>query len=66
MRKHARRHRQLLDQRWQQTQWTRPQAEQILRRLDGVLDLLPRAQKQAHERIIGGRPVANAEKILSL
>jgi hypothetical protein len=37
-----------------------------LRRLDGVLGLLPRAQKQAHERIIGNRPVANAEKILSL
>jgi hypothetical protein len=27
---------------------------------------LPRAQKQAHERIIGGRQVDNAEKILSL
>jgi hypothetical protein len=27
---------------------------------------LPRAQKQAHERIIGGRQVANADKILSL
>ena len=66
VRGHARRHRQLLDQRWQETEWTRPQVEQILRRLDGVLELLPRAQKQAHERIIGGRPVANAEKILSL
>ena len=66
VRGHAQRHRQLLDQRWQQTEWTRPQVEQILRRLDGVLGLLPRAQKQAHERIIGGRPVANAEKILSL
>lgn len=66
VRAHARRHRELLDQRWEQTEWTRPQVEQILRRLDGVLELLPRAQKQAHERIIGGRPVANAEKILSL
>ena len=66
VRAHARRHRELLDRRWEQTAWTRPQAEQILRRLDGVLELLPRAQKQAHERIIGGRPVANAEKILSL
>ncbi|MGK2962317.1 MAG: hypothetical protein ACSLFK_09260 [Gemmatimonadaceae bacterium] len=66
VRAHARRHRELLDQRWEQTQWTRPQAEAILRRLDGVLERLPRAQKQAHERIIGGRPVANAEKILSL
>ena len=66
VRAHARRHRELLDQQWEQTEWTRAQAEQILRRLDGVLELLPRAQKQAHERIIGGRPVANAEKILSL
>ncbi len=66
VRAHARRHRELLDQHWERTQWTRAQAQQILRRLDGVLELLPRAQKQAHERIIGGRPVANAEKILSL
>jgi hypothetical protein len=66
VRGHARRHRQLLDEQWKQTELTRPQAEQILRRLDGVLELLPRAQKQAHERIIGGRQVPNAEKILSL
>lgn len=66
VRAHARRHRELLDQRWAQTPWTRPQAEQILRRLDHVLEVLPRAQKQAHERIIGGRPVDNAQKILSL
>ncbi len=63
---HARRHRELLDQHWERTEWTRPQAEAVLRRIDGVLELLPRARKQAHERIIGGRPVANAEKILSL
>ncbi len=66
VRGHARRHRELLDQHWPQTDWTRAQAEQILRRLDGVLDLLPQAQKQAHERLIGQRPVANADKILSL
>jgi hypothetical protein len=66
VRAHARRHRDLLDQQWEQTEWTRAQAEQILRRIDGVLEQLPRAQKQAHERIIGGRPVANDEKILSL
>ena len=63
---HARRHRDLLDERWEQTQWTRPQVQQILRRIGSVLELLPRAQKQAHERIIGGRKVPNAEKILSL
>ena len=66
VRAHARRHRDLLDQQWERTEWTRGQVDQILRRIDGVLDLLPRAQKQAHERIIGGRSVANAEKILSL
>lgn len=63
---HARRHRELLDQQWEKTAWTRAQAEQIIKRIDGVLDLLPRAAKQAHERIIGGRLVDNSEKILSL
>jgi hypothetical protein len=63
---HARRHRELLDKNWERTEWTRAQAEQVLRRIDGVLKLLPRARKQAHERIIGGRQVANADKILSL
>lgn len=66
VRGHARRHRELLDKQWERTEWTRGQAGQILRRIDGVLELLPRAQKQAHERIIGARPVPNAEKLLSL
>jgi hypothetical protein len=66
VRSHARRHRDLLDQQWEQTELTRAQAELILRRIDGVRNLLPKAQKQAHERIIGARPVANQEKILSL
>jgi hypothetical protein len=66
VRSHARRHRQLLEEQWEQTEWTRRQADQVLRRIDTVLELLPRAQKQAHERIIGNRPVTNAEKILSL
>src|SRR5204863_8868541 len=34
VRAHARRHRQLLDQQWEQTEWTRPQTEQIVRRID--------------------------------
>jgi len=66
VRRHARRHRELLDKSWEQTDWTRPQAEQILRRMDGVLELLPQAQQQAHERIIGARQVPNVDKILSL
>jgi hypothetical protein len=66
VRKHARRHRDLLDQEWQKTDWSRPQAEVVLRRIDGVLHQLPAAVKQAHERIIGERQVPNADKILSL
>ena len=64
--RHARKHRDLLDQEWEKTAWTRRQADQVLGRIDQVLELLPRAQKQAHERIIGERKVDNAEKILSL
>jgi hypothetical protein len=64
--RHARKHRDLLDQEWKKTNWTRRQADQVLGRIDQVLELLPRAQKQAHERIIGERKVDNAEKILSL
>jgi Transposase DDE domain len=66
VRAHAQRHRELLEENWPKTQWTRPQAEQVLSRIDRVLKLLPRAQKQAHERIIGQRMVPNKEKILSL
>ena len=66
VRNHARRYRQLLDQHWQQTQWTRPQAEQVLRRMDQVLDQLPQARKQARQRILAEQPVANEDKILSL
>jgi hypothetical protein len=63
---HAVRHRELLDKEWESTDWTRKQAEQVLRRIDGILEQLPRAQKQAHERIIGERQVKNTDKILSL
>ena len=66
VRAHAQRHRELLDAHWQETDWTRPQAEQVLERIDGVLAQLPQAVKQAHERIIGDRLVPNADKILSL
>src|SRR5262249_121899 len=66
VRGHARRYRTLLDENWQATDWTRPQAEQVLKRIESVIEALPVAVKQAHERIIGARPVANEEKLLSL
>jgi hypothetical protein len=66
VRGHARRYRTLLDLNWQATDWSRPQAEQVLKRIDMVMEALPAAVKQAHERIIGERVVANDEKLLSL
>jgi hypothetical protein len=66
VRAHAQRYRALLDENWQATDWTRRQAEQVLKRIDSVLEALPAAVKQAHERIIGERQVANDEKLLSL
>jgi hypothetical protein len=66
VRAHAQRYYKLLDENWQATDWTRPQAEQVLKRLKSIIEALPAAVKQAHERIIGERQVANNEKLLSL
>jgi len=37
-------------------------AEVVLRRIQGVLDQLPQAVKQAHERIIGERQVESKDR----
>lgn len=66
VRQHAQRYRTLLDARWEQTEWTRPQTEQVLRRMDQVLEQLPRAREQARQRILKEESVPNKEKILSL
>jgi Pyruvate/2-oxoacid:ferredoxin oxidoreductase delta subunit len=63
---HTKRRHELLSQEWQKTQWTEKQAQQVLARIDHVLQLLPKARKQAYERIIGERIVKNADKMLSL
>ena len=63
---HGQRYRDALDKHWSRSDLTRKEAEVILGRMDNVLGQLPLARRQAHERIIGGRKVANAEKILSL
>jgi hypothetical protein len=63
---HARRYRALLDEQWEQTEWTRSQADQVLQRIDQVLEQLPKARKQARQRILSGQLVDNQEKILSL
>jgi hypothetical protein len=63
---HGQRYRDALDKHWSTSDLTRKEAEVILRRMDNILDQLPQARRQAHERIIGERKVANKEKILSL
>lgn len=64
--KHGKRYRNLLNKHWQETDWSYPQARQVINRIDLILKQLPAAIKQAHERIIGERPVAVENKILSL
>ena len=38
VRAHAQRYHTLLDENWQATDWTRPQAEQVLKRLESILE----------------------------
>ena len=64
--RHAGRHRDLLEQRWEETDLKAGEARQIIERIDVVLERLPLVIKQAHERIIGERQVMNEAKILSL
>ena len=64
--KHAERYRALLIKNSEKTSWTETQIKQVVSRIDNILDQLPAAIKQAHERIIGERKVSSEEKILSL
>jgi len=66
IRSHASRYRRLLGQRWPETDLSRGQAQTILARIDRVLEQLPAAIAQAQQRILLGKPVENAKKILSL
>lgn len=63
---HARNYHALLEAHWQQTGWSELETQVVLDRIRNILDQLPAAVGQAHERIIGERRVDNADKILSL
>ena len=63
---HAERHREVLEERWRETDLKEGEARQIMARIGGVVKQLPGAIRQAHERIIGERLVKNEEKVLSL
>ncbi|MGE3921059.1 MAG: hypothetical protein AB7F64_09065 [Gammaproteobacteria bacterium] len=62
--KHAKRYRQLIEEQW--TMWSEAQKDLVIARIDSILNQLPTAIKQAHERIIGERQVKSDEKLLSL
>jgi hypothetical protein len=64
--RHGKNYRDLLEMNWNETELTEKQAKRIILRIDNVLNKLPEAIKQAHERIIGERLVRNENKILSL
>jgi len=66
IRGHAQRYKELLEQHYAETDLSEKQAQQIVNRIAGVLEKLPKAIKQAHERIIGSRQVSSKDKILSL
>jgi hypothetical protein len=62
---HANRYYQLLESSWEETDWSEIEAHVVLDRMKNILDQLPAAERQAHERIIGERRVANKDKILN-
>jgi hypothetical protein len=64
--RHARKHSDLLESHWMDSDLSQAQAAVVISRIKGVLEKLPQAVKQAHERIIGGRRIASADKLLSL
>jgi hypothetical protein len=67
VRKHGRRYCDLLGENWEiETDLDELSAQEIVDRMENVLEKLPAAVKQAHDRIIGGRKTENKDKILSL
>jgi hypothetical protein len=63
---HARNYHALLKEHWTETDWSELETQIVLDRIQRVLNQLPLAIHQAHERIIGERRIPNKEKILSL
>ena len=63
---HAQRHRELLSNLGEQTAYSPTEIEGIIARIDRMRGQIPEVIRQAHERIIGERQVANADKILSV
>lgn len=63
---HAEKHKELLEDKWKEAGIKEGYVKQTLKKIDNVLSQLPKAEKQAHERIIGERKVKAEDKTLSL
>jgi IS5 family transposase len=66
IKKHAEKHRYLLENNWKTTDLKEGHVKQVIRQINGILKQLPQAIHQAHERIIGERSVKSQDKLLSL
>lgn len=66
IKKHACKHRDMLENNWKTTDLKEGHVNQVIRRINGILKQLPQAIHQAHERIIGERRVNSQDKLLSL
>jgi len=63
---HAKRHRDMLDNLWSRTDYSKIQANHIIARIDEKVAQIPLVVQQAHERIIRGKQVPSSKKILSI
>jgi len=63
---HGKRYIQLLLEKREETDLSEKQAQQVIGRIQSILNQLPQAIEQAHERIIGERQIESKNKILSL
>lgn len=64
--KHARLHLAKLREKWPESDLCDGEVVQIEKRINNILEQLPEAIRQGHERIIGGRLIKSEDKILSL
>ena len=65
VRNHGQKYVELLSNNWESTELSEKCAKRIIERMNNILEKLPKAVDQAHERIIGERQVKNEDKILS-
>ena len=64
--RHAERYYKILEENWQNTEWSEKQTLQVLQRMSNVIEQIPSIIKLAQTRIISEKKVSNEEKILSL